>query len=248
MKAVILAGGRGTRLAEETGVRPKPLVDIMSIYSRFGVNDFIVCLGYKGDMIRDYFLQYYSNTADLTVDLRTNTIDYHHVPAEPWRVTLVDTGLDTQTGGRIRRVRQYIGDDTFMLTYGDAVADVDIAKLLQFHQSQGTAATLTAVRPSGRFGALSITDGSVNEFREKPDGDHQLINGGFFVLEPSVIDLIEEDSTIWERGPLEALADTGQLSAYEHPGYWQCMDTLHDRDVLEARIESGAPWLPESKH
>lgn len=252
MKAVILAGGRGTRLAEETGSRPKPLVEIggrpilwhiMSIYSRFGVNDFVVCCGYKGAMIRDYFLQYYANTSDLTVDLGTNAVEFHHVKAEPWRVTLVDTGLDTQTGGRLRRIRDYVGDETFMMTYGDAVADVDITALVDFHRRQQTWATITAVAPSGRFGALAVSDGRVSQFREKPVGDNQLINGGFFVLEPAVFDLIDGDDTAWEQGPLEALANQGQLSAYEHPGYWQCMDTLRERDDLEKQIEAGAPWL-----
>ncbi|MEI6622363.1 MAG: glucose-1-phosphate cytidylyltransferase [Actinomycetes bacterium] len=252
MKAVILAGGRGTRLSEEAGLRPKTLVEIggrpilwhiMSIYSQFGVNDFIVCCGYKGHMIRDYFLQYYANTADLTVDLGTNSVQYHHVPAEPWRITMVDTGLDTQTGGRLRRIRDYVGDDTFMMTYGDAVADVDIDALLAFHAQHKTWATVTAVVPRGRFGALEVDDWQVVEFREKPAGDKQLINGGFFVLEPAVFDLIEGDQTLWELEPLESLADQGQLSAFEHHGYWQCMDTLRDRDELEKHVETGAPWL-----
>lgn len=256
MKAVILAGGRGTRLAEETGLRPKPLVEIgqrpilwhiMSIYSQFGVNDFVVCCGYKGSMIRDYFLQYYANTSDLTVDLGTNAVEFHHVKAEPWRVTLVDTGLDTQTGGRLRRIRDYVGDATFMMTYGDAVADIDINALLDFHRLQQKWATVTAVTPGGRFGALVVSDGQVSEFREKPAGDGQLINGGFFVLEPSVFDLIAGDHTLWEHEPLESLANQGQLSAYKHPGYWQCMDTLRDRDDLERQMEAGVPWLAQSQ-
>lgn len=252
MKAVILAGGRGTRLAEETLLRPKPLVDIdrkpmlwhiMAIYSQFGINEFVICCGYKGEMIRDYFLRYYSNTADLTVDLGKNSIEYHHVPAEPWRVTMVDTGLDTQTGGRLRRVREHIGSETFMMTYGDAVADVNVDQLLKHHRSEGREATVTAVAPSGRFGALSLKGNAVDDFLEKPDGDHQLVSGGFFVLEPTVLDRIAGDETLWEREPLEGLAKDGQLSAYRHSGFWQCMDTVRDREVLEETAVNGAPWL-----
>lgn len=252
MKVVILAGGRGTRLAEETLLRPKPLVEInerpilwhiMSIYSQFGINDFVICCGYKGEMIRDYFLNYYSNTADLTVDLGKNEIQYHHVSAEPWRVTMVDTGMSTQTGGRLRRVREHIGDETFMLTYGDAVADIDVAALLEHHKREGRDATVTAVAPSGRFGALSMSGTAVDNFLEKPDGDHQLVSGGFFVLEPAVIDRIAGDATLWEREPLEGLAKDQQLTAYHHTGFWQCMDTVRDREVLEDAAQLGAPWL-----
>lgn len=253
MKAVILAGGFGTRLSEETSLKPKPMVEIggrpilwhiMNIYSKFGVNDFIICCGYKGYIIKEYFANYYMHMSDLTVDLHSGNIEYYNCKAEPWKITLIDTGLNTMTGGRIKRVREYVGNETFMLTYGDGVADVNINELLEFHKHYGKVATVTAVQPSGRFGALNI-DGSnnVNTFMEKPDGDGAWVNGGFFVLEPEVFDYIENDSTIFEREPLEGLARDNKLSAYKHKGFWKPMDTLRDKNELEDLWEKGkAPW------
>ena len=252
MKLVILAGGLGTRLSEETELRPKPMVEIggrpilwhiMKIYSTYGVNEFVVCLGYKGYVVKEYFLNYFLHSTDVTIDVATNTIDYHHSRAEPWRVTLVDTGAETMTGGRLKRVREHVGDAPFCMTYGDGVSDIDIAGLIAFHREHGLAATVTAVRPPGRFGALEMRESAVDAFVEKPHGDGSWINGGFFVLDPSVIEGIEGDDTIWERGPLEGLARDGELRAFKHEGFWRPMDTLRDRRELEELWASGhAPW------
>ena len=251
MKAVILAGGLGSRISEETIVRPKPMVElggmpvlwhIMKIYSHHGIHDFVVCLGYKGYMIKEYFANYFLHMSDVTFDLRNNKLEVHQNLSEPWSVTLVDTGQSTQTGGRLKRVRKYI-DGTFCFTYGDGLSDVDITDLLAFHRQQGTQATLTAVQPPGRFGVIDFEEEKIAAFQEKPPGDGGWVNGGFFVLEPEVIDRIEGDSTAWEREPLEGLAKAGQLSAYKHSGFWQPMDTLRDRTYLEGLWTSGqAPW------
>jgi glucose-1-phosphate cytidylyltransferase len=251
MKAVILAGGIGTRLSEETAVRPKPMVElggkpvlwhIMKCYSHFGINDFVVCLGYKGYMIKEYFANYFLHMSDVTINLRNNEVKVHQNMSEPWTVTLVDTGETTQTGGRLKRVRQHI-DDTFCFTYGDGLSDVDISAEIAFHREQGTRATLTAVQPPGRFGVIDFAEDKISGFQEKPPGDGGWINGGFFVLEPSVFDLIEGDDMAWERGPLERLARDGQLSAFKHRGFWQPMDTLRDKMHLESLWASGnAPW------
>jgi glucose-1-phosphate cytidylyltransferase len=254
MKAVILAGGLGTRLKEVTEVRPKPLVDvggrpilwhIMKIYSHFGVNDFIICLGYKGYMIKEYFSNYSLHMSDVTYDMSNrNTCEVHQNHSEPWRVTLVDTGEKTMTGGRLKRVGDYLTDDTFLLTYGDGVSNVEIDKLVAFHRSHGRKATLTAVRPPARFGALDIADDcTVKTFREKPIGDNAYINGGFFVLSRDVLDYVESDETIWERAPLERLAGEGNLRAFRHNGFWQPMDTMRDKEYLDGLWEKGdAPW------
>ena len=253
MKAVILAGGYGTRLSEETGVRPKPMVEIggrpilwhiMKGYAEHGVNDFVICLGYKGFVIKEFFANYFLRTADVTFDLRVNAMKVHTAAAEPWRVTLVDTGEETMTGGRLRRVRHLLGDDTFCMTYGDGVSDVNVAGLVDFHRRQGTLATLTAVQPAGRFGALSLAQGQdrIASFHEKPGGDGAWINGGFFVLEPQAIDYIAADDTVWEREPMEQLANESELSAYRHDGFWQNMDTIRDRELLESLWASDAPW------
>lgn len=252
MKAVILAGGLGTRLAEETSLRPKPMVEIggrpilwhiMKIYSAHGINDFVVCLGYKGYIIKEYFANYFLHMSDITFDMVNNQTVIHQNNAEPWRVTLVDTGESTMTGGRLRRVRQYLGDEDFCFTYGDGVGDVNISDLIEFHRSQKRLATLTGVQPPGRFGALNLNGTRVANFEEKPHGDGGWINGGFFILSPNVIDYIEHDATVWERDPMERLAREGQLSAYLHQGFWQPMDTLRDKQHLEELWQSGsAPW------
>jgi glucose-1-phosphate cytidylyltransferase len=252
MKAVILAGGLGTRLAEETSVRPKPMVEIggrpilwhiMKIYSAHGIHDFIVCLGYKGYLIKEYFANYFLHMSDVTFDMANNKMEIHQNSAEPWRVTLVDTGDSTMTGGRLKRVRQYLGNEDFCCTYGDGVGNVDITKLIEFHRAQKKLATLTGVQPPGRFGALNLDGSRVAGFEEKPHGDGAWINGGFFVLSPQVIDYIDEDATIWERSPMERLAYEGQLSAFLHQGFWQPMDTLRDKQHLEELWQSGnAPW------
>ncbi len=253
MKVVILAGGFGTRLSEETQVKPKPMVEIggkpilwhiMKIYSAYGFNDFIICLGYMGHVIKKFFANYFLYTADITIDLEKNTLEVHNAKAEPWKVTLVDTGLYTQTGGRIKRIQKYIGNETFMLTYGDGVADINIKKLVEFHKSHGKYATITAVQPPGRFGGLVLDEkGQVVEFKEKPKGDGAWINGGFFVLEPEIFNYIEGDHIPWEGAPLERLTKDGQLVAYRHTGFWQCMDTLRDKNYLEKLWNSGkAPW------
>jgi len=254
MKAVILAGGFGTRISEESAVKPKPMIEIgekpilwhiMKIYSSYGINDFIVCCGYKGYSIKEYFANYYLHGADVTFDLGKRSVEIHHDSSEPWRITCVETGLSTMTGGRLRRVRQHLGDETFCMTYGDGVSDVNIAELVAFHRKQGTLGTLTAVQPPGRFGAFTLEaeDTRVPHFREKPVGDGAWINGGYFVLEPGVLDYIEGDDTVWERAPMEKLSQDGQLSAYKHFGFWQPMDTLRDKNVLEESWQSGkAPW------
>lgn len=258
MKVVILAGGLGTRLSEETASRPKPMVEIgdrpilwhiMKSYSHHGFSDFVVCLGYKGYVIKEYFSNYFLHMSDVTFDMRDNSMVVHENTAEPWRVTLVDTGADTQTGGRIKRVADYIGDETFMLTYGDGVADLDVRKLLAFHRGHGKLATITAVQPLGRFGSLEIEDDEavdgprVRGFHEKPVGDGAWVNGGFFVFEPGVLDRIDDDSTLLEADPLEGLARDGELVAFRHRGFWQPMDALRDLRRLQALWDSGhAPW------
>jgi glucose-1-phosphate cytidylyltransferase len=253
MKTVILAGGLGTRISEESQFKPKPMIEvggrpilwhIMRLYAHYGFDDFIVCLGYRGYVVKEYFANYVLHNADLTVDLGTGTIQYHATNHEPWKVTLVETGADTMTGGRLKRVAKYLEPgEPFFMTYGDGVADVDLSALLAFHKAHGKDATITAVAPPGRFGALDIQDGRVDRFVEKPPGDQGLINGGFFVLEPRVIDRIAGDPIVWEREPLEGLAADGQLMAYRHDGFWAAMDTLRDKNVLESLWASGeAPW------
>lgn len=254
MKVVILAGGFGTRFSEETHLKPKPMIEIggkpilwhiMKIYSAHGMNDFIICCGYKGYLIKEYFANYFLYMSDVTFDMANNQMHVHQQKAEPWRVTLVDTGEQTQTGGRIKRVEQFIrNEDVFCLTYGDGVSDVDISAVLNFHRSQNVEATLVAVNPPGRFGALNVSENKVKNFTEKPKGDGGgLINAGFFVLSPKVIDLIQDDKTIWEHEPLESLAHNGELAAFKHEGYWQPMDTLRDKNHLEDLWNSGqAPW------
>ena len=253
MKAVILAGGLGTRISEETSSRPKPMIEIggmpilwhiLKIYSAHGVNDFVICCGYKGYMIKEYFANYFLHMSDVTFDMSKNSMEVHQRSAEPWRVTLVNTGDDTMTGGRLRRVASYVKDEeAFCFTYGDGVGDVNITDLIAFHRAQQVKATLTATLPPGRFGALDFDGHKVRSFKEKPKGDGGMINGGFFVLSPEVLKYVENDSTIWERAPLEALADEGQLAAFQHPGFWQPMDTLRDRNYLEELWATGnAPW------
>lgn len=253
MKAVILAGGLGTRISEETHLRPKPMLEIggrpilwhiMKLYSTHGVNDFVICCGYKGYLIKEYFANYFLHMSDVTFDMTTNRMDVHEHKAEDWRVTLVDTGDHTQTGGRLKRVARYVQDESaFCLTYGDGVGDVDISALISFHRSHGRLATITAVSPPGRYGAIEQSGQQVTGFAEKPRGDGGLINGGFFVLSPKCLDLIEGDDTAWEGGPLPRLASMGQLMAYEHDGFWQPMDTLREKNQLEALWVTGkAPW------
>jgi glucose-1-phosphate cytidylyltransferase len=254
MKAVILAGGLGTRISEETHIKPKPMIEIggmlilwhiMKTYSHYGINDFVICCGYKGYVIKEYFANYFLHMSDVTFDMNKNSMEVHQRSAEPWRVTLIDTGEDTMTGGRLKRVAPYLqGEDVFCLTYGDGVSDVNITKLIEFHRTHGLQATLTATYPPGRFGALDIdSDHRVTSFKEKPKGDGGLINGGFFVLSPKVIDLIPHDQIVWEREPLETLAETNQLKAFAHEGFWQPMDTLRDKNHLEELWQSGkAPW------
>ncbi|RUL76756.1 glucose-1-phosphate cytidylyltransferase [Dyella choica] len=252
MKAVILAGGLGTRISEESIVRPKPMIEvggkpvlwhILKTYSHHGVNDFIVCLGYKGYMIKEYFSNYFLHTSDITFDLSKNQMHVHHRHAEPWRITLVDTGEQTQTGGRLKRVSEFLENETFCFTYGDGLSDIDIQAELAFHRAQGTLATVCAVQPPGRFGALDLVGNRITRFSEKPLGDGSWINGGFFVLEPAVLSYIAGDDTTWEREPLESLARNHQLSAYTHDGFWQPMDTLRDRIKLEELWQTGkAPW------
>lgn len=253
MKAVILAGGLGTRLSEETSTRPKPMVDIggmpilwhiMKMYSAHGINDFVICCGYKGYIIKEYFANYFLHMSDVTFNMRDNTMEVHNKRAESWNVTLVDTGEGSMTGGRLRRVADYVKhEENFCFTYGDGVGDIDISASLAFHKQHGKAATLTATYPPGRFGALDIRQGRVLNFKEKPKGDGAMINGGFFVLTPKVLDYLADDSTVWEQKPLMQLAEEGQLMAYEHHGFWQPMDTLRDKNHLEELWQSGkAPW------
>lgn len=253
MKVVILAGGLGTRLSEETSLRPKPMVDIgdkpilwhiMKIYSTYGVNEFIICLGYKGYYIKEYFANYFLHQSDVTIDLSDNSITTHQTQAEPWKITLVDTGKESMTGGRIKRIQQHIGNETFLLTYGDGVGNVNIQELLNFHKKHGKLLTVTAVQPSGRFGALNINDsGSVTSFLEKPKGDGAWINGGYFVCDPGIFNYISGDNTIWEKEPMEQMAKEGQMVAYKHTGYWKPMDTLRDKQELDAEWNSGkASW------
>ncbi len=252
VKAVILAGGLGTRISEESYLKPKPMIEIggkpilwhiMKIYAHHGINDFIICLGYKGYVIKEYFANYFLHMSDVTFDRRNNRMQVHHRHAEPWRVTLVDTGADTLTAGRLRRVREYLGNDTFCLTYGDGVTDLDLAALLDFHAGHGKLATLTAIQPPGRYGALNLDDRTVRNFQEKPAGDGAWINGGYFVLEPGVFDYIESDMTPWEGEPLERLATDGELMAYQHSGFWQAMDTLRDKNHLESLwMRHDPPW------
>ena len=252
MKAVILAGGLGTRISEETNVKPKPMIEIggrpilwhiLKSYSAHGVNDFIICCGYKGYIIKEYFANYFLHMSDVTFDMSNNAMQVHQKKAEPWKVTLVDTGESTQTGGRLRRIKEYGGDADFCMTYGDGVGDVDIAKSIEFHKAHGKLATMTATQPPGRFGALDLHGSEVKNFLEKPHGDGGWINGGFFVLSPKVLDLIDGDETLWEKAPLENLAKTGNLQAFMHNGFWQPMDTLRDKTLLEDLWASGkAPW------
>ena len=252
MKVVILAGGLGTRLSEETDLKPKPMVEIggkpilwhiMKIYSAHGINDFIVCCGYKGYVVKEYFANYFLHMSDVTFDMANNQIEVHNRKAEPWRVTLIDTGDTTMTGGRLRRIKSYLGDEVFCFTYGDGLSDVNITQLIAHHQEQGKLATLTATQPPGRFGAINLEHVQITSFQEKPAGDGAWINGGFFVLSPKVIDYIDADDTVWEREPMERLAAEGQFTAYRHSGFWQPMDTLRDKINLETLWQSGqAPW------
>ena len=253
MKAVILAGGLGTRISEETNLKPKPMIEIggkpilwhiMKAYSHHGINEFIICCGYKGYVIKEYFANYFLHMSDVTFDMANNHMEVHHQKTEPWKVTLVDTGDDTMTGGRLKRVAPYLKDeDIFCLTYGDGVSDVNITELIAFHKTQNVKATVTATVPPGRFGALDMTGHKVNSFQEKPKGDGGMINGGFFVLSPDVINYITDDKTLWEKDPLERLAKEGQLAAFQHHGFWQPMDTLRDMTHLEELWQSGkAPW------
>lgn len=252
MKAVILAGGFGTRLSEETAIRPKPMVEIggkpilwhiMKIYSAHGINEFIICCGYKGHMIKQYFADYFLQMSDVTFDMKNNKTEVHQNCTESWRVTLIDTGENTMTGGRLKRVRNHIGNETFCFTYGDGLSDINIRELINFHKEQKTLATLTAVQPSGRFGILALEKNKVTHFREKPQGDGTWINGGFFVLESGAIDYITDDTTVWEQEPLKMLVQDSLLSAYKHTGFWQPMDTLRDKLYLEELWNSGkAPW------
>lgn len=255
MKAVILAGGYGTRISEESGVRPKPMVEVggkpilwhvMKIYSYHGIKEFIICCGYKGHLIKEYFANYCMNNSDVTFDMKTNSMQIHKNETEDWKVTLVHTGYQSMTGGRLKRVKEYIGNETFCMTYGDGVSDINIEESIQFHKAQGALATLAAVQPPGRFGAFTLADqdSQIHHFAEKPTGgDSSWVNGGFFVLEPKVIDYIADDYTTWEREPLETLAKEGKLAAFRHYGFWQPMDTLRDKNVLEDLWQKGnAPW------
>ena len=252
MKVVILAGGYGTRLSEETDIRPKPMVEIggkpilwhiMKIYSHYGFNDFVILLGYKGYFIKEYFANYFLHQSDMTLDMQTGKMEIHTNASEPWKVTLVDTGLETMTGGRIKQAQKYIGDEPFMLTYGDGVCDVNIPELLEFHRKQNKQMTMTAIQPTGRFGALDIRNDIVKKFVEKPAGDGSWINGGFMICEPSVFSIIENNETVFEQIPLQTLSKKGQLAAFKHTGFWQCMDTLRDKFILNDLWEkNSAPW------
>jgi len=252
MKAVIVAGGLGTRISEETHLKPKPLIEIggmpllwhiMKIYSAHGINDFVICCGYKGYMIKEYFANYFLHMSDVTFDIKNNTMDVHKKSAEPWKVTLVDTGLETMTGGRLKKVEKYLDNDSFAFTYGDGISNVDISKLIDFHKSKKTLATLTAVQPPGRFGLLNLQDNGTVNFKEKPLGDGGWINGGFFILEPEVLDYIKNDKTSWEKEPLENIVKTNQLSVFKHTGFWHAVDTLRDKNYLDKLWTSGkADW------
>jgi glucose-1-phosphate cytidylyltransferase len=251
MKAVILAGGFGTRILEESHLKPKPMIDIggnpvlwhiMKIYSHYGINEFVICLGYKGYIIKEYFANYFLHTSNVTFDMMHNRMEVHEKYAEPWRVTLIDTGLNTLTGGRLKRVRDYIGDETFCFTYGDGVTDLNIAASIEFHRTHGKLATVTAIQPPGRYGALEVEDGAVRSFQEKPAGDGAWINGGFFVLEPGIFDYISGDETSWETQPLQQMAEENKLMAYQHTGFWQAMDTLRDKNQLEELWSTNPPW------
>ncbi len=252
MKAVILAGGLGTRISEESSVRPKPMIEIggmpilwhiMKIYSHHGINDFVVCLGYKGYVVKEFFSNYFLHSSDVTIDLQSNALEVHHRYAEPWKVTLVDTGINTMTGGRLKRVSKYLDDKTFCCTYGDGVADVDLKAVIAAHRASGKAGTMTIVQPPGRFGSVVLEDDTVRRFAEKPAGDGAWINAGFFVLEPAALDGIAGDNSIWEREPLEQLAARGDLNAYRHHGFWAAMDTLRDKTSLDEQWQRGrAPW------
>ncbi len=251
MKAVILAGGLGTRISEESHLKPKPMIEIggrpilwhiMKTYGAHGITDFVICCGYKGFMIKEYFANYFLHMSDVTIDMRENRMEVHQRHAEPWKVTLVDTGEMTQTGGRIARVRDHL-DGRFLLTYGDGVSDINISKLVEFHEAQGAEATVTAIQPAGRFGSIQIEGARVKSFLEKPRGDGQWVSGGYFVCEPSVLDLIEGDTTLWEREPLESLANSDQLAVYKHDGFWAAMDTMRDKKFLEDLWTSeNPPW------
>ena len=252
MKAIILAGGLGTRISEESHLKPKPMIEIggkpilwhiMKMYSHYGINDFVICLGYKGYVIKEYFSNYFLHMSDVTFCMRENNMEIHQKFAEPWRITLVDTGELTMTGGRLKRVAPYIGNETFCFTYGDGVSDIDIAALITAHKTAGRQATVTAIQPPGRYGALLIENNAVRHFQEKPAGDGAWINGGFFVLEPTVLQYIAGDDTVWEQAPLQQLASKGQLTAHQHKGFWQAMDTLREKNLLEDLWASGkAPW------
>lgn len=252
MKAVILAGGLGTRISEETSTRPKPMIEIggkpilwhiMKIYSAHNIHDFVICLGYKGYIIKEYFANYFLHMSDITLDINQNKIEIHQNHAEPWRITLVDTGEHTMTGGRLKRIAPYLDGEDFCFTYGDGVADINIKALITFHQQKKTLATMTATQPPGRFGALDIRDEKIVKFQEKPQGDGGWINGGFFILSPQVLEYIQDDDMMWEKYPLERLAEEGQLSAYLHSGFWHAMDTLRDKNYLEELWHTeSAPW------
>jgi glucose-1-phosphate cytidylyltransferase len=252
MKAVILAGGMGTRLSEETSLKPKPMVEIggkpilwhiMKTYSAYGINDFIICLGYKGYLIKEYFSNYFLHMSDVTFDIAKNQMEVHNNKAEPWKVTLVDTGTDTMTGGRIKRIKDHLDKEDFCMTYGDGLADINITQLIEFHQSHKKLATVTATLPAGRFGAIRLDGDSVDSFEEKPVGDGGYINGGFFVLSPKVLDYIEDDHTIWEQEPMRGLAKDSELQAFKHKGFWQPMDTIREKTLLENLWAKGdAPW------
>lgn len=252
MKAVILAGGYGTRISEETQGKPKPMIEIgnmpilwhiMKNYSFYGINDFLICCGYKGYVIKEYFANYFLHTSDVTIDVKNNKMDVHKKFGEPWKVTLIDTGIETMTGGRLKRIKSYVDDGSFCFTYGDGLSNVNISELLQFHEKKQTIATITAIQPPGKFGRLNLDQNRVKSFEEKPDGDGGWVNGGFFVLEPQVFDYLGDDSTIWEREPLEKLAKNNQLSAYKHKGFWHPVDTLWDKNYLEKLWKDGnPPW------
>ena len=252
MKAVILAGGLGTRISEESHLKPKPMIEIggkpilwhiLKMYSSYGINDFIICLGYKGYLIKEYFSNYFLHMSDVTFNMVDNSVQIHNKFADPWKVTLVDTGENSMTGGRLKRVSSYIADDTFCFTYGDGLSDINLSKLIECHKLSNAKATVTAIQPPGRYGSLNIEAGRVSQFQEKPAGDGAWINGGFFVLEPSILDYIRGDETIWEEEPLKLLAENGELNAYQHTGFWQAMDTLREKNLLENLWSSGkAPW------